>query len=236
MHRHYCINIMIIIYLCIIYFIYSFSKWSTIFKYYFFIVIIQGCTYACCVWDCYRSFNLYVCIFIITLIWRYHWCFRFNLITDVIRCTWFIICFNPFFCPKFKWLIWCIIQRIVLFFDIVLLYFCVNLTSLIIYCIFSGDIYLSLCTFSSFVTVSELFCNEDSAVFWIVLFEAFFTCICNRLFSMINRFLAVFTTYFFTHIFTHISSKRQKSITFSKYSISMLNWIACRFLYMLYFD
>ena len=97
MHRHYCINIMIIIYLCIIYFIYSFSKWSTIFKYYFFIVIIQGCTYACCVWDCYRSFNLYVCIFIITLIWRYHWCFRFNLITDVIRCTWFIICFNHFF-------------------------------------------------------------------------------------------------------------------------------------------
>ena len=47
-----------------------------------------------------------------------------------------------------------------LYFDIALLYYCIDLRSLIIFCHSSGDIYLSLgiSLSCSFVTVSELFC------------------------------------------------------------------------------
>ena len=47
-----------------------------------------------------------------------------------------------------------------LFFDIPLLCYYINLRLSIIFCLSSGDIYLSLCISlsCSFVTVSELFC------------------------------------------------------------------------------
>ena len=53
-------------------------------------------------------------------------------------------------------------QLLLLFFDIPLLYYYINLGSLIISCISSGDIYLSLSTSLSclFVIVSKLFCGK----------------------------------------------------------------------------
>ena len=61
------------------------------------------------------------------------------------------------------------------FFDIPLLYFYINLISLIIFCLFSGDTYLSLgisliipIFSSSFVTVFELLCSEFLETFVIL--------------------------------------------------------------------
>ena len=66
-----------------------------------------------------------------------------------------------------------------------------------------------------------------------------FQSICYIFFSMVNRFLAVFTTLFFTHTFTtifaNILSKRQKSILFQKYSISRLNWIKRHFVCVIFY-
>ena len=59
-HRHYHINSLRVIYLCIIYFSYAISKRSAIFKYYFFISIIYCSTCSCGVWNWYSNFNKYV--------------------------------------------------------------------------------------------------------------------------------------------------------------------------------
>ena len=53
-----------------------------------------------------------------------------------------------------------------LIFDIALLNYYIYLRPLIICCLFSGDVYISLG--SSFVTVSELFCGEVFATFVIL--------------------------------------------------------------------
>ena len=45
-HRHYCINLFSIVYICVVYFAYAISKWSTILKYCIFVSII---------WDSYCS-------------------------------------------------------------------------------------------------------------------------------------------------------------------------------------
>ena len=85
------------------------------------------------------------------------------------------------------------------FFDIPSFYYYINLRSSIIFCLFSGDIYISFFRYfsikskfsASFITVSELFCDEvietllilsalllpikspvASAIFWIALSEA----------------------------------------------------------------
>ena len=62
-----------------------------------------------------------------------------------------------------------------LFFDISLLYYYITLRSSIIFCLFSGDIYLSLgislsrpIFYASFVTISELFCGEVLETFVIL--------------------------------------------------------------------
>ena len=112
----------------------------------------------------------------------------------------------------------------------------------IIYCLSSGNIYLSLATSLSFsfVIVSELlccvfyetfeilpsfycqfYCNFiASAVFWIALFGAVADCLA--------KFLTVFTTqiftYIFTNVFTYIFSKRQEFIVFHKNLVCRLNW------------
>ena len=54
-----------------------------------------------------------------------------------------------------------------LFFDILLLYYQINLKSPIIFCLSTGNIYLSACIYlsCSFFTVSKLFCGD--------VFEAF---------------------------------------------------------------
>ena len=109
---------------------------------------------------------------------------------------------------------WCNIRHL-LFFDIPLLYYYINLRSSLTLCILSGDIYIYI-----FLRYYFLICN----CFWIILLQSFwdfpnficdfianeftscfcwflnssfwrsFKCICSRLFSMIKRFLVVFTT------------------------------------------
>ena len=58
----------------------------------------------------------------------------------------------------------------VLFFDITLLYYYINLRSSIIFCLSSGDLYVSLGIYlsCSFVTLSELFCCKGSETFVIL--------------------------------------------------------------------
>ena len=62
-------------------------------------------------------------------------------------------------------LVYCLTN--LLFFDVPLLYYYINLRSSIIFCLSSGDIYLSLgiSLSCSFVTVSELFCCKVFEIF-----------------------------------------------------------------------
>ena len=126
-----------------------------------------------------------------------------------------------------------------LFFEILLLSYYINLRSLIICFLFSGDIYLSLLSpiFSpSFVTVSELLwlsvwdfrnsirnfiTNQVTSCFcWFLncSFWSSFERICSKCFSMVKKFLTIFTAWVFTYIFTNIAtnifSKIQKSINY----------------------
>ena len=127
--------------------------------------------------------------------------------------------------------------RNLLFFDIPLLCYYINLRLSITFCLFSGDLYLSLDISLpwSFVTVSEWFCCQffQSLVILLaislpvtppVASAVYYQVIYCRSFSMMKKFLAIFTTYVFTYIFTNIFtnifSKRQKS----------LNWIMHNFL------
>ena len=66
-------------------------------------------------------------------------------------------------------LIYCL--KNLLFFDILLLYYSINLRSLIILCPSSGDIYISLGIYlsCSFVTVSKLFFCKFFEIFVILL-------------------------------------------------------------------
>ena len=121
------------------------------------------------------------------------------------------------------------------------------------FCLFSGDISLSLsASFScSFVTVLELFFYEvfeifiillailwafnspvASAVFWITFFEEVLSASLADCLAWSRSYIFHLSfTYIFTNIITHTFSKRQRSIAFYQYSISLLNWIAHRFLY-----
>ena len=126
-----------------------------------------------------------------------------------------------------------------------------NLKASITFCLNFDDIYFSLSTSSSFV--SKLFFRElfdalvilsailfiikwlvASAVFWMTLFEKVLEasvadylvwlrrfCLC-LLFQLLFIFLPIFLPIFL--------AKRQKSITFYRYSVSWFNWIACHFL------
>ena len=124
--------------------------------------------------------------------------------------------------------------RNLLFFDIPLLYYHINFTSSLFF-VFLPDIYIFF--FRNLFIM--LICNR----FWVFLLWSFwgfcnfiidfitnniskstqflncsfwdsFTCICSRLFAVINKLLAIYFAHIFTHIFTHILSKRQKRIAF----------------------
>ena len=73
--------------------------------------------------------------------------------------------------------------------------------------------------------------------FWITLFELVLSASVADCLAWSRSFLAKFTsevfTYIFTNIFTYVFSKRQKSITFYKYLICRLNWIAHHLLYFI---
>ena len=126
-------------------------------------------------------------------------------------------------------------------FYISLLYYSI-LRSLLIYFTFSREIYISLSTPSTFVAVSDLFCDKVIATFVIsstVLFQfgSSFKWTCSKLFNMINKFLVLFTIYLFTYILTNVStqifSKRQKIIALT----NILSWTGSRVIfYMLYID
>ena len=132
-----------------------------------------------------------------------------------------------------------------LFFGIPLLYYInflrfFDLKSSIIFCLSSGDIYFSLIIYS--LLVSKLLFRKvfealvilsaflfpmkssvSSAVFLITVFDAALSAFLADCLAC----LAVFTTkmfaYIFANILTHVFSKRQKFITFNKYSVSLLN-------------
>ena len=106
-------------------------------------------------------------------------------------------------------------------FDISLSYYFINLNLSLICSLFSGDIYLSLgisvllkttskkflcfwrfCNFASIFIANQMtscFCCFLNWSFWSSL-----KCICCRLFSMIKKFLALFTAKVFTYCLTHI--------------------------------
>ena len=133
-----------------------------------------------------------------------------------------------------------------------------NLRSSIVSCLSSRDIYLfiGISLSCSFVTFSELFSSEFFGNFVPLLaiplpiqssvalpfsnysFWNSFIHICCRLFSMIKKFLVIFTnrvfSYIFTNVFTHIFSKRQKSTVSYKYLISWLNWISSNVYFIFY--
>ena len=135
-----------------------------------------------------------------------------------------------------------------LFFDIPLLYYMyyyINLISSTIFYLFSEDIHLSL-SISSFVF--ELFGGEvletfvilsatlfpikppvPSAFFWIVLFEAISSASVADFLAWSRSFWLYLLLKFLFMFLTYISSKRQKSIVFYKYSISWLNLAAYHF-------
>ena len=127
------------------------------FEYYFFIVIICICTLGWCVSDWYSSTHKYIWITIIS------YGFKFNLTTGAV-CFMGIIHFNPIFCPKFSWLIWLYYLTNVLFFDIQMLYYYINLRSSITLCLLSGDIYMYI-----FLRYFFFICN----CFGIILLQSF---------------------------------------------------------------
>ena len=155
----------------------------------------------------------------------------------VIRSTGVIIYFNPVFCPKLDLVCF---PTDLLFLDIQLLYYYINVRSSIIFPLYSGDIYLfpgnllsnpvldftlncprtihwwSSWDFRNFI--SYFITNQITCCLCIFLncfFWSSLKCICYRLLSMIKNFLVFFTswvfTYFFTNVFSHIFSIRQRS-------------------------
>ena len=105
-------------------------------------------------------------------------------------------------------LVYCLIR--LLFFDILLLYYCINLNSSIISCFSTWDICLSFGFSVSLLTVSRMFilclifckffnnfvANQITYCFCCLsnfFFWSIFKCICGWLFSMIKTFLAKFT-------------------------------------------
>ena len=138
-----------------------------------------------------------------------------------------------------------------LFIDIPLLYYYINLRSLIICRLFfwkyisffryfsiKSNFFCFICNFFWIIVwwSSSYFCsfistfisNQITSYFCCFLNYSFwssFKCICSRLFSMIKKFLAIFKSFLFI-----LFSKRKKSISFYKYSISWLNWLGHQFL------
>ena len=117
-------------------------------------------------------------------------------------------------------------------------------------CLFSGDIYLSFGislspSSVSFVTVPKLLRGDvpetsvillpikSPIVYWITLFEVVLCAsvgdflVWSRSFRLYLplKFLLIFLPIVFFHIFC----KKQKSLTFYKYSIFRFNWITSRF-------
>ena len=126
------------------------------------------------------------------------------------------------------------------------LYVYINPSSSIIYCLFSGDIYLSFGILASnpVSSVSDVLLEEDFCYFIaiqiIILlpirsgrFSCFlnypfyisFKYICSKLFSLIKEILAVFATFLLRlfPVFLPILLAKKKSNSFYKYTTTRLN-------------
>ena len=120
-------------------------------------------------------------------------------------------------------LVYCLTS--LLFFDISLLYYYINLRSSMIFCLSSGHTYLFfkcifiMLMFNCFETnlcwsfwdfhnsTSNFITNQITNCFFCFLNCSFwdsFKCICSRLFGMFKTLLALFTTPVFTYFFTNI--------------------------------
>ena len=177
-------------------------------------------------WSIIRSFiplllyyiNIKI-IIVLSLFWIYMSFFGFFFIMLSCNCFWIIL----------LWFFWNFRNSVVLRLScrvrcIFIMLIC-NCFWFILLCFF----FLNFHDFvSDFITKQSCFC-----CFWNWSFWSSFKRICGRLFTMIKKFLAIFTTqvfnYIFTNILTHIFSKRQKPKAFYKYSIFRLNWIADHF-------
>ena len=142
-------------------------------------------------------------------------------------------------------LVYCL--KKLLFFDIPLLYYYINLRSSILFCLCFGGLHLTY--FSVRLYIFWFISNCFRIIPWwscqdfcnfICCFSncspwSSFKCICCRLFYMIKKRLALFTAKIFTdvfaNIFTHVFNKTQKLIALCKCLIFRFNWMARHLLY-----
>ena len=126
----------------------------------------------------YFHLQLHMCIYIyiyiyIKFLYYNFWSLKFNLVTFVIRSLLFIICFNPIFCGKLRWSFFVLRNNFIIFWCSIIIYcYCyyyyyyINLRPSIVFCLCSGDIYLSLSISSS--CGSELLFREVFETFVIL--------------------------------------------------------------------
>ena len=151
-----------------------YCKWSTAFKYCFFISIIYCCTLSCVVGTVIVALTcMYHCSHInLTLllkfwIWSLYYNHMFLLIYHLFQLDFF---------SKFRWLTFCITKY---FFSI---RFWINL-----WWSFWGSCNFIKNFISNYIT--SCFCCFLNCLFW-----NSFKCICSKLFSMVKKFLTIFTT------------------------------------------
>ena len=81
----------------------TFSKWCTIFEYYF--PVTSACISSCYIWscssDCYSFFHEYLFITKVTKNWIYHCSLELDLTFRVACSTYCISILNPAFCFKY---------------------------------------------------------------------------------------------------------------------------------------
>lgn len=88
--------------------------------------------------------------------------------------------FFQIFNSKFRYLSWCS-PTVLLIFDIPLLYYSTNLNSLIIFCLSSGDIFLSFAISVSLLNVSRVL-PGDAFVTFVLLLANLFSCSLQRIY------------------------------------------------------
>ena len=164
-HWHYYMDVFSIIYLCIAYFAYAVSKWSTISKCYLYVVVPSAC---CWCSNCYSSAHEYI-----------------DLNIEVLNLIWLLVLCaareSSFISKQF------FVLNLVSWFDLLPKKFSIyhyhpiiiGLTLSINFYLSFGDIYPSLGDSLSFlfVTVFELFCCEFFETFLICLIFHYYTII-----------------------------------------------------------
>ena len=145
---------------CLIYFADAVRKWCTIFECYIFFAsaFLSAAFTPVPVVAIVHLLDKYVHVTIVTETWSQHFCHELDMTICVIFPKRFIIPANRSFCPKFGWLVISVVQQI---YDLLVLH------STIIYCCFSGDMYI--CT-DFFVCIFGCTDFESSQVLFIAAF------------------------------------------------------------------